>query len=405
MVGSEMITEQKEIYVLTDYKFLNEQGAAFERIRCYAKALANRKWMVFIHDQSLSLSQEGQRARRLDNLYFNVTSSGKKGSKFYQMVGRYFDFVTPFRTVSFISKCKERNTPVLIYTSSFFLLFWSVIIFKWNEKGKLVVEKNEMEFSIILNQFSFRNLPLIFLSLTLLPWRLWLAILSDLLTMTASKVISISTRIHRIYKSRSVRIPVIVDNDRFDVAAKNPEKAQIKKGIYLGEITAKKDGLFELVEVISNLKKDVQIDIIGNGTPSIITKLKNKISFFHVADKIFILPSITSQEVERALLKYDFALLLRAKNAQTQFGFSTKLGEYLSADLPVFYTDVSDNKMYLENSSSQVMYLNNIVTAAQDMKLGLERIENDITGKGPSRELAERELDYRKFKDQLEIIF
>ncbi len=393
-----------KILVLTDYKIVSEQGAAFERLRCYNLAHQNSEWNFVIHDKEWKVTAQKRPLTRMPKAWFLIEESNRTSSKFYSIVGKYLDFLSPWKTISEIINLELDAKQVLIYTSNFYLLLWALIRLQWMQKRALVIEKNEMEFAIILNQFSLRSISGFLLSITILPFRLVLAIVMDMLTCLGSKIISISTSIHRLYGSKSVLIPILVDLNRFTISKKVITNSA-PRGVYIGEITLKKDGLFEWVELLASSRCPFHVDIIGNGTKANRMALQQTISRCGLDDRIHLLDSITAKEIENILPSYDFSILLRKSNFQTRYGFSTKLGEYLAADLLVFYTDVSDNSLYLGNSSQVMLDMTN---HEGSIKRWDESIQNLIArgrNVGESREIARSHFDYSNYKNELNAIF
>ncbi len=394
----------EKIFVLTDYRINSEQGAAFERLRCYALATPHFQWAMVIHDLDYKVSPKSTHSIRIENADFHVEVSGRRTSKFYQIFGKYFDFINPWKTISDLIRIKSDSQIILIYTSNFYLLLWSLIRLKWWRKCDLIIEKNEMEFSIVLNQFSCKSVTNFFLSISILPFRLLLSTLTDFLALMGSKVISISSSIHQIYKVKSIHIPILVDLNRFNESVLD-RRSGAPRGVYIGEITTKKDGLHELVELAAKSQSQFHLDIIGNGTHTNCSNLQDKITRLGQQGRIKILPGISAKEIEQILSDYDFAILLRKPNFQTNYGFSTKLGEYLAADLLVFYTDVSDNCLYLAGSNNVLLDMKNIVLSAEKWDEAIENLTINGRDLGRTREIAKNYFDCRKYSKELNQIF
>ena len=100
-------------------------------------------------------------------------------------------------------------------------------------------------------------------------------------------------------------------------------------------------------------------------------------------------------------------ILPRPLNTQTNFGFSTKLAEYLISGVPVLVTDVSDNKIYIKDGFNGFM-VDEISATGFEKKLidivGNYEVEKHIVSK-EAFNTAKNHFDYRLYKDILTNFF
>ena len=398
----------KNVLVISEYDLYKANGAAYERLKCYAKAVPEVNFLCLHPDtnynQELKLiSQPG-----VANIRF-LSGQLSHRSFFYRTVLHHFDYYRPLRLCRYIAK-KHPDTKILLYSSSF-PLYISVILFLLILKKYLVIaEKNESESGIVLNSEK-PSLKWILVYYLLYPFRYFAAILIDWMTKKVSVVIAISTNIQKKYIAvkQCEYIPILVDTSRFDYSIVKNDK-DILKFVYLGSITPNKDGLDLILNSFINLNRKkfkFQLDIIGTGSKQYIERIKKLIEINKLNEVINVIPSIQSSNVPVVLSNYDFGLLVRSKNKQTHFGFSTKLGEYLAAGLSVIFTDVSDNLLFLKDNENGYcvpipLEINLELILGKAFNTPKEQLR--LMSKN-NKTLAQSAFDYNLFSTQLKNIF
>ncbi len=70
----------------------------------------------------------------------------------------------------------------------------------------------------------------------------------------------------------------------------------------------------------------------------------------YVNENIIFLGRIPHEQCVDIIRKSDFSVVIRPNNKLSNYGFSTKIGESFSYNIPVIATDTSDNKLYIKNS-------------------------------------------------------
>jgi len=144
-------------------------------------------------------------------------------------------------------------------------------------------------------------------------------------------------------------VPIIVDNERFDMQHIGHEK-QIT---YCGNLFGDKDGVKILISAFARIHKifpDYILRLIGDISNK--TEYANLVDF---AEEKGILSKIeftgfVHRTIIPALLKQSSLLVLaRPDNIQAKGGFPTKLGEYLATGRPVLVTSVGDIPDYIHD--------------------------------------------------------
>lgn len=80
--------------------------------------------------------------------------------------------------------------------------------------------------------------------------------------------------------------------------------------------------------------------------------LVNELGF---EDKVVFTGEVPSEQIPQLLVNAEFLVLARPDNLQAQFGFPTKLGEYLLTGNPVVVTAVGDIPLYLKDGESALI--------------------------------------------------
>lgn len=391
----------RAIVIFSDYNLHLQQGAAFERMKCYAKAVPELSFHI-IHQNIVThpVFSNSLIAEDTENMYIYPHIVRRK-SYTYNNLFIFFDFITPISTLKKIRKqFTNDNTTLLIYSTSFPLTIiaclWSFIY-----KYTVVLEKNELKTGIVLNMsLSIKGVSE-FLSTLFTPVRLISGLLTDLIPFFVKKKITISSTLTKLYFNNAVNVPILVDVKRFHPIQKKRDNLFV----FLGAITPQKDGIGLLLTAFSIFlkNKNAKLVIIGEGNKKYIENIKTFIIDNELAEKIEILPPVNSMEVNNILPLYDYALLLRTNNIQTHFGFSTKLGEYLASGLPVLYTDVSDNCIYLKNKTHGFCMNNPTIDSIVKKLEEIYTISDDeyYFLKINARILAEEKFQYSLYHDKL----
>lgn len=407
-----MTPSKKNIILVTNYSLHEKRGAAYSRICCYKDALGSEyRFFCFSLAQFVnrpeSLNLQEKQNKGMAFHFFK----GKVSGYFYRNILIHFDFIKPIKIIRYIVKNYSRkNTTLLVYSSHFMLFFFSILILKLFLRYTIIIEKNELELGIILNT-NFPKKIFIIPFILLYPIKLLFAFLIDLLTFFGNRIIVISKPLEKLYRfhPKLYRIPVLVDIKRFEKQNKHNISYPIKT-IFLGTLTKKKDAVFELIHAIienkSTFENKIELTLIGDGNKHILNNLEQKIEMYKLQKIVTINSPIQSEKVPNELIKYDVAILIRKKNIQTSFGFSTKLGEYLAAGLPVLTNDISDNKQYLKDGNDS-FFINqvSINEISSKIKEIIESRDNLKLMRESARNTAKKYFSNLTYKEQLINIF
>ena len=173
----------------------------------------------------------------------------------------------------------------------------------------------------------------------------------------------ISSQLKNYYVSQGVpadRIHIInmtVDPERFMGLSKTNEKE--KYIAYCGTASNNKDGVDQLIRAFSIVNKrfpNVKLYIVGE-TPSASDESGNLrlIEELGLKDSILFTGIVRAEKMPQLLKDAEILALARPNNIQAQYGFPTKLGEYLLTGNPVVVTAVGDIPLFLEDGKNAII--------------------------------------------------
>ena len=155
--------------------------------------------------------------------------------------------------------------------------------------------------------------------------------------------------------AKSILIPMTVDLDRFKVieTTKKNEKFTI---MYIGLMNKKKDGVDILLRSFLKMSAKIskaELILIG---PKIPEDDFNNLEIFvkrnNLSDKVMFTGPKNRNEIPQLLRRADCLVLARPESLQADYGFPTKLGEYLATKKPVVVTAVGEIPFYLKDNVS-----------------------------------------------------
>lgn len=160
--------------------------------------------------------------------------------------------------------------------------------------------------------------------------------------------------------ARYLMVPIMVDPARFE----NVEPVNItgRYIAYCGDPYGTKDGVDILLDAFSKITDkhpDVKLYIIGNTVdrrdPDFLKRLQQKIDIKCGSERVILTGRLDSQDVPRYLVRACALVLARPRSVQAQYGFPTKLGEYLATGNPVVVTDVGEISDFIKDEDNGFM--------------------------------------------------
>lgn len=162
----------------------------------------------------------------------------------------------------------------------------------------------------------------------------------------------ISNSLKDYYSSRGVEnievVNMFVDTSRFDSVTKYEGDKYIG---YCGTLSLYKDGVDDLIRAFAIFDKkhsDFKLKLFGGFESEIVEKkLRRIVSDLGIEAKVIFTGRVSSENIPQLLKDATILALARPNNKQAQYGFPTKLGEYLATGNPVVVTCVGDIPSFL----------------------------------------------------------
>ena len=183
----------------------------------------------------------------------------------------------------------------------------------------------------------------------------------------------ISKSLEEYYRQRGVNnikiINMFVDKSRFAGLRKTSDEKYIG---YCGTISIHKDGVDDLIKAFSYFIKehpDYKLYLFGRFESEVVKVTLNQlVENLGVSSKVVFTGPVDAKEMPQRLVNARILALARPANEQAQFGFPTKLGEYLATGNPVVITGVGDIPLFLKDET------NAFIVAPGDYKLFAEKL-------------------------------
>lgn len=184
--------------------------------------------------------------------------------------------------------------------------------------------------------------------------------LSERLTTVYDGLVAISTRLEKYfsrYNPNIIRVPILCG----DAPSSTPCIAPFSTGntfklCFTGEIRLGKEGMEDLYQSFAKARdryKNMELHLYG----PVLKEQEGRIlrdlpAALSIGDAICYHGIVDQSTLAHEICQYHLLLLVRPKTPQAQFGFSTKLGEYLVSGVPVLTTDTSDIPLFLKDGEN-----------------------------------------------------
>ena len=242
-----------------------------------------------------------------------------------------------------MSKLDRRNDVLYFFDPQAFI-HGPVLLMARSFGFKTVIEKVELHSLAVENKRSF----------TYRIARFSYRIIEKNLHRLCDKLVVISFRLQHYYglryNSRDIlKVPIVVDPKRFENLSNQDRTNTLG---YIGSFGLK-DGVGGILKAYAIARKslpELKLRLIGYKIRDFDLD-----AAFHTAgldpndSMVEIVGQVKSAEIPQLLQSCDTLLLNRVNSPFANYGFPTKLGEYLMTGRPVIATDVSDISRYMQN--------------------------------------------------------
>jgi glycosyltransferase involved in cell wall biosynthesis len=153
--------------------------------------------------------------------------------------------------------------------------------------------------------------------------------------------------------SKILVVPQTVDQERFEYENCNPTISLPNEYIaYVGSVSQQKDGVLTLVESfvkVSAKYPEMHLIIAGEGTQQEKNELSSLITKLQLNDRILYIGRISSEEIPPIFHRAKLLASCRPKSLQSDYGFPTKIVEYLASGKPTVTTATGELAFYLKD--------------------------------------------------------
>jgi glycosyltransferase involved in cell wall biosynthesis len=148
-------------------------------------------------------------------------------------------------------------------------------------------------------------------------------------------------------------VPQTVDHERFENIKNHPDMTLPDDYIaYVGSLNQQKDGVLTLVESFSTVSArypGIHLILAGDGSQQEKEELSSLINKLHLDEKVHYVGRISSNEIPYLFHGAKILASCRPISVQSDYGFPTKIAEYLASGKPVVTTATGELTYYLKD--------------------------------------------------------
>lgn len=329
-----------KIFFLLNFNPLSESGASGNRILTIIEGLNKYgiKIVLVITRGYLSAEEKSIYGSKgcHNSIDYYYASEFVMNNKYKFVFSR--DILKYFPPDGKVKKLIQEEEPDAVWFSNSYNIFRMIdMICKYKKAGcKLIQEQNEIPDIMLsadeLNYYKTKVIPKV---------DILLVMTTGLLNYFKSIASKDAILFH---------LPMTVDLSRFKVLK---EHQLIRPYIiYCGSLNNEKDGVDILIHAFGKISGQFpmfKLYIIGQEYPVFLAKQKPLIEKYNLQDKVIYLGIKHRDEIPSLLMDAEVLALARPDSKQAQYGFPTKLGEYLATGKPVCVTKTGEIPLYLKD--------------------------------------------------------
>lgn len=344
----------KSVIIYSTENLYNGNSAAASRVLNYSKALVASNCKVYLcsfgYDNIFSISE-------IEN---NIFLFGKSFPQHKNSIIK--QIFLPFKIFFFIREI-YKNSKLLIGRVTFLLYpstkisieLFSILYLVFLKRQSVYLETNEVRKydNMFFHSKSSESLKRkIYLTITRTKF-----FINEYFKKYFSGLVCISTNIQKYYEKYNkniIRIPILCDIPKGNNIKVNTFKIPGKFLIaFTGWVAIEKDNLHMFLESLSDLKtrySNFEFHLYGKINKVNKKLLDTLISNYQLNENVFYKGFVSQSDLSEILKGYHLLVIPRGYNLQNNFGFSTKLSDYIISGVPFLITDVSDNKKFINDN-------------------------------------------------------
>jgi glycosyltransferase involved in cell wall biosynthesis len=329
-----------------------EGGATVSRIKGYLQPLKNKHrftinilWQDSFSQTKINDKTEGN----WEGIPFKFHNHNicRPQSMFFKLVDSFKAFLNS--SIYILKNRKEIN--IIYFYNPEFIYGWNILLLSKLFKIPLVIEQTELQ-SSIYNQVGVKKNIFYFFKKTSEKY----------IHHFCDAAIVISDKLFSHYQNQFpnnniYKIPALVDLERFKPIS---EKIDSYKIGYIGSFGIK-DGIPDLLRAFAKVKlklPQLKLRLIGNYDEHLnILKI---IEELEIKDSVELTGRVYFNEVPELLSACDLLICNRINSEYANYGFPSKLAEYMALCIPVIATDVSDISKYISDEYLKLIPAENV---------------------------------------------
>ena len=385
------------LFIYSDYDF-RQPSAGATRMKYFAKAMADNNHKVFLVTCSSNKICDKNFTEIEPSVFLSCQNTN--ASNLYQVV-RFLKELVSF------AKNKSGHKTFFYYPSTLISLeIFSLLYLKLINNFRVFCDVNEVRkhssafhSPYKLSNFKYSIKKIIFKSVFTIM---------DSLLYFYDGITCISTSMEKYvkkYNKNTIRIPILTDPNHHLEQSNNIYYTEESFNIgFSGSIHPTKEDLENFISIINQLKNtgyNITFNLCG---PIAREYRRSFLNTCNLNSVINYFGNLDSKELSTFLSQQDLLVIPRGYNLQNQFGFSTKLSNYLNHHKMVLVTDVSDHGMYIKDG------INGFIVPPNSPNYMLKKLMYIIDNKEKLEGkiirnavfLAENELNYITYRSKLQ---
>lgn len=388
----------REVYILSTDWFVNKKTAGARRVMKIAKSLALGNVTVFLTSYN-NISSGTMVSVKVDENIYDLRTTDHRGKSSFHMM----KFL---RSVHNFISSRKGDTVIYLYPTTFILKdFVYLCYFKFLKKYRFFCEVNELRATNLYFKSASKGFFLKMRERVKNAIDYFLFSLNERQVQFYDGIVVISTALEKYflkYTRKIIRVPILCDASGTELSVSPPSyDGSLFRICFAGYIHSQKEGFDILLEALGmvNLSKNAELFMYGVLLDEDRAGLETIALKMEVENKIHYLGNIDPEALPFEFMKYHLLILPRPLTSQTQYGFSTKLSEYLTSGIPVLVTDVSDNGLFIRDNFNGFIIPPGSSVIMRDKLLEIIDNYNTIASQLAANaiETAKKELDYRNF--------
>lgn len=266
--------------------------------------------------------------------------------------------------VSFFLILKERKDKKVLLVFFGHYPVYELLLTLFCKIFQIAVSKEESEHpSVLFRQNKFGKLAYTFyIKVTYKLFSNIFVMTDNLLSFFKSQNVS-ANKLHKL--PNALYLPLFKERSSYDSDLPLPSTYIAFSGTY----NDKKDGILSFLDVfkiVNSYKPEIKLVVIGDGNDNEKRLMNDRIILLGLENQVYLMGRVSSQWVPSILKKAQILISNRPPSLQADYGFPTKIIEYLSTGLPVVTTLTGELHKYLiDRQNAFIMPFNNNVIASK----------------------------------------